>query len=47
MQASVVDQCVRLIFAIVAIVLISLALYQFAGRASASAPAVPLIGVAK
>lgn len=33
-----VDQCVRLGMAIVAIALISLALYQFSGRASAVEP---------
>lgn len=43
MQASVTDQCVRLGFAIVLIVLISLALYQFAGHASAFEPAASVV----
>ena len=33
MQASVMDQCVRLAFAIILIVLVSIGLYQFAGNA--------------
>ncbi len=47
MHASVTDQCVRLAFAIILIALVSLALYQFAGRASAYAPAAPVAGFAK
>jgi hypothetical protein len=38
------DQCVRLGMAIVIIALISAALYQFSGRASAVEPGVPGIG---
>ncbi|HZL31701.1 MAG TPA: hypothetical protein VFC54_11680 [Pseudolabrys sp.] len=39
-----VDQCVRLGMAIIIIALISLALYQFSGRAGASAPVALPIG---
>lgn len=38
------DQCVRLGLAIAVIAMISLALYQFSGRASAVEPAVPGFG---
>jgi len=34
------DQCVRLMMAIVVIALVSIALYQFSGRASAVEPSV-------
>jgi hypothetical protein len=47
MHASVMDQCVRLAFAIILIVLVSFGLYQFASRANAFAPAEPVIGIAK
>ncbi|WP_168192786.1 hypothetical protein [Undibacter mobilis] len=47
MQASVVDQCVRLAFAIVLIALVSLTLYQFAGGASAYVPESPVVGIGK
>ena len=47
MHASVTDQCVRLAFAIILIALVSFALYQFAGRASAYAPAMPVVGLSK
>lgn len=38
-----VDQCVRLGMAIVIIALVSLALYQFSGRASAVEPKINLL----
>lgn len=47
MHASVVDQCVRLAFALVLIGLVSIALYQFAGGASAYVPTSPVIGLGK
>lgn len=47
MQASVMDQCVRLAFAIILIALVSVGLYQIAGRASAFVPAAPIVGLAK
>lgn len=42
-----VDQCVRLGMALVIIALISLALYQFGGRASAIEPNVNAISIPK
>lgn len=47
MQLSVMDQCVRLAFALILIALVSIGLYQFAGRASAYVPASPVVGLAK
>ncbi len=47
MHASFTDQCVRLGFAIILIVLVSVALYQFAGRASAYVPSTPVVGIDK
>lgn len=47
MQASVMDQCVRLAFALILIALVSVALYQFAGRASAYVPTAPVVAIAK
>jgi hypothetical protein len=38
MGADMMDQCVRLGFAVVIIALISIALYQFSGRANAIEP---------
>lgn len=45
MQASIMDQCVRLAFAIILIALVSIGLYQFAGGANAFAPAAPVAGL--
>ena len=47
MHASVTDQCVRLAFAIILIALVSIALYQFAGRASAYTSATPVVDLSK
>ncbi len=47
MQASVMDQCVRLAFAIILIALVSIGLYQFAGKASAYGPAAPVAGLSR
>lgn len=47
MQASVMDQCVRLAFAIILIVLVSIGLYQFAGKASAYDQAAPVAGLSR
>ena len=44
MRASMTDQCVRLGMAIVVIALISLALYQFSGRANAIEPGAVFTG---
>lgn len=43
----VVDQCVRLGMALVIIALVSIALYQFGGRASAVEPGVSVLNVRK
>jgi hypothetical protein len=47
MQISVMDQCVRLAFAIILIALVSAGLYQFAGGASAFAPPAPVVSLSK
>lgn len=47
MQASIMDQCVRLAFALILIALVSATLYQFGGRASAYIPTSPVVGIAK